>query len=43
MHLRAHSPQGCSAVEGAGLVEGVDWIVSEVASRMFLMTDTYDG
>lgn len=25
----------CSAVTGAGLVEGFDWIVSDVANKMF--------
>ena len=32
--------QPCSAVEGTGLAEGVDWIVSEVASRLFLLADS---
>ena len=31
--------QPCSAVEGAGLAKGVDWMVSEVASRLFLLAD----
>lgn len=28
---------GCSAVTGEGLVEGVDWIVKDIANRIFLM------
>lgn len=28
---------GCSAVSGAGLVDGVDWIVSDVASRIYML------
>jgi ADP-ribosylation factor-like protein 2 len=28
---------GCSAVTGEGLVNGIDWIVSDVASRIFMM------
>jgi ADP-ribosylation factor-like protein 2 len=27
----------CSAVTGDGLVQGVDWIVSDIASRIFLL------
>ena len=27
----------CSAVTGEGLVDGVDWIVQDIASRIFLM------
>ncbi|CAI5744014.1 unnamed protein product [Peronospora destructor] len=27
----------CSAVTGAGLVEGIDWLVGDIASRIFLM------
>lgn len=26
----------CSAKTGVGLVEGVDWLVSDVASRIFI-------
>lgn len=29
--------QPCSAVTGAGLVEGIDWMVSDIASRIFMM------
>ncbi len=29
---------GCSAMTGQGLESGIDWIVSDVASRIFLMT-----
>ena len=28
---------GCSAVTGEGLVDGVDWIVRDIANRIFLM------
>lgn len=27
----------CSAVTGEGLLEGIDWIVTDIASRIFLM------
>ena len=30
--------QGCSAVTGAGLLEGFDWIVADIASRIFVMS-----
>lgn len=29
--------QGCSAVTGAKLLEGIDWLVSDVSSRIYLM------
>jgi ADP-ribosylation factor-like protein 2 len=29
--------QACSAVTGDGLVDGVDWLVSDVAARIFLL------
>lgn len=29
--------QGCSAVTGENLVEGVDWIVNDIASRIFTL------
>uniref|UniRef100_A0A6U4LUL4 ADP-ribosylation factor-like protein 2 n=2 Tax=Hemiselmis andersenii TaxID=464988 RepID=A0A6U4LUL4_HEMAN len=29
--------QGCSAVTGEGLVAGVDWMVSDVASRIYML------
>jgi len=29
---------GCSAVTGEGLVSGVDWIVNDIASRIFIMS-----
>ena len=29
--------QGCSAVTREGLAEGVDWIVRDIASRIFMM------
>ena len=32
-HWQIHA---CSAVTGAGLVEGVDWMVQDIASRIFL-------
>ena len=27
----------CSAVTGEGLIEGIDWIVKDIASRIFMM------
>jgi hypothetical protein len=27
----------CSAVSGAGLVDGIDWLVRDIASRIFLL------
>jgi ADP-ribosylation factor-like protein 2 len=27
----------CSAVTGEGLIEGIDWIVTDIASRIFMM------
>lgn len=27
----------CSAVTGEGLLEGIDWVVTDIASRIFLM------
>ncbi len=27
---------GCSAVTGAGLLDGIDWVVDDIASRIFL-------
>ena len=29
--------QPCSAVTGDGLVEGIDWMVKDIASRIFMM------
>jgi ADP-ribosylation factor-like protein 2 len=29
---------GCSAMTAQGLVEGFDWIVNDIASRIFLMS-----
>mmetsp|Transcript_45255 Transcript_45255/g.102205 ORF Transcript_45255/g.102205 Transcript_45255/m.102205 type:complete len:188 (-) Transcript_45255:272-835(-) len=29
--------RGCSAVTGEGLVEGIDWLVKDISSRIFLM------
>eukprot|EP01112_Ceratiomyxa_fruticulosa_P007277 TRINITY_DN1882_c0_g1_i2.p1 TRINITY_DN1882_c0_g1~~TRINITY_DN1882_c0_g1_i2.p1 ORF type:complete len:212 (+),score=47.12 TRINITY_DN1882_c0_g1_i2:82-636(+) len=29
--------QACSAVNGSGLVEGIDWVVKDVASRIFFL------
>lgn len=29
--------QPCSAVTGDGLVTGIDWMVSDIASRIFMM------
>ncbi|RYG49788.1 hypothetical protein EON67_06455 [archaeon] len=28
--------QSCSAVTGEGLVEGLDWMVGDIASRIFM-------
>lgn len=28
--------QGCSAVTGEKLVDGIDWLVSDISSRIFL-------
>lgn len=33
---RHWSIQGASAYTGAGLLEGVDWIVDDVAARIFM-------
>jgi ADP-ribosylation factor-like protein 2 len=27
----------CSAMTGEGLVQGIDWLVSDISSRIFLM------
>ena len=29
--------QSCSAVTGDGLVEGMDWLVQDISSRIFIM------
>ena len=29
--------KGCSAVTGEGLVDGMDWIVADIASRIFML------
>ena len=29
--------RGCSAVTGEGLVEGIDWMVKDISSRIFMM------
>lgn len=36
---RAWRIQGCSAVKGTGLADGVSWMVDEVANRMFMLAD----
>ena len=28
--------QGCSAVTGDGLLEGIDWVVDDIASRIYM-------
>jgi ADP-ribosylation factor-like protein 2 len=33
---RHWSIQSCSAVTGQGLVEGMDWMVDDIASRIFI-------
>lgn len=35
---RHWSIRGCSAVSGEGLVEGMDWMVDDVASRIFMLS-----
>ena len=34
---RHWSIRGCSAVTGEGLKEGMDWIVDDIASRIFML------
>lgn len=34
---RHWSLQPCSAVTGDGLVDGIDWMVKDIASRIFMM------
>ena len=34
---RHWSIAGCSAVTGSGLADGFDWIVNDIASRIFIM------
>ncbi|ELU13019.1 hypothetical protein CAPTEDRAFT_143279, partial [Capitella teleta] len=29
--------QGCSAVTGENLLEGIDWVIDDIASRIFTM------
>ena len=35
---RHWSIRGCSAMTGEGLVEGMDWMVDDVASRIFMLS-----
>lgn len=35
---RHWSIQSCSAVTGEGLVAGMDWIVDDIASRIFMLS-----
>eukprot|EP00970_Alexandrium_tamarense_P020907 scaffold15826_cov200-Alexandrium_tamarense.AAC.8 len=35
---RHWSIRGCSAVTGEGLVEGMDWMVDDIASRIFMLS-----
>jgi ADP-ribosylation factor-like protein 2 len=28
---------GCSAVTGENLIEGMDWVVSDIASRIYML------
>jgi len=35
---RHWSIRGCSAVTGEGLVEGMDWLVDDIASRIFMLS-----
>lgn len=34
---RHWSIRACSAVTGSGLLEGMDWIVSDIADRIFIL------
>ena len=34
---RHWSIRACSAVDGSGLLEGMDWIVSDIADRIFML------
>jgi len=29
--------QGCSAVSGKGLIDGIDWLVKDISSRIFML------
>jgi ADP-ribosylation factor-like protein 2 len=29
---------GCSAMDGTGLIEGFEWLVQDIASRVFIMS-----
>ena len=35
---RHWSIHACSAVTGEGLVDGVDWMVTDISSRIFMMS-----
>jgi len=35
---RHSSIRGCSAVSGEGLVEGIDWMVDDISSRLFMLS-----
>ena len=37
MKSRHHHVQKCSAVTGNGLMKGMDWIVADIASRIFML------
>lgn len=37
MKTRHHKVQKCSAVTGEGLADGIDWIVGDIASRIFML------
>jgi len=37
IHSRHWKIQSCSAVTGSGLLDGVDWIVSDIAARIFML------
>jgi ADP-ribosylation factor-like protein 2 len=38
MKNRHWSIRHCSAVTGEGLVEGMDWIVDDISSRIFMLS-----
>lgn len=37
-HNRHWSIRGCSAVTGEGLVDGMDWLVEDISSRIFMLS-----
>ena len=37
MHNRHWTIVKCSAVTGDGLIEGIDWVVNDISSRIFML------